>query len=121
MSVNHSISLQDITIRHDLKPGDMGYILHMHGDIYYRENGYGFEFEQYVANSLLEFYRRFDPLKDKVWICEYNDEIIGALFLVDRVDAAQLRYFLLKSEYRGMGLGKKLMDEFMEYLTKSGY
>ena len=121
MSDNHKIILGDISIRHDLKPGDIGYVLHMHGDIYYRENNYGLEFEQYVATSLLEFYDRFDPLKDRVWICEHSDEIIGTLFLVNRGDIAQLRYFLLKSAFRGIGLGRKLMDEFMTCLHMCGY
>jgi peptidyl-dipeptidase Dcp len=36
-------------------------------------------------------------------------------------DAAQLRYFILEPAYRGLGLGKRLMDLYMEHLRKAGY
>ncbi len=113
--------LDEITIRHDLRPGDMGYILYMHGSIYKTENGYGLPFEQYVAESLLECYRNYHPQKDRAWICEHRGQIIGTLFLVNRGKSAQLRYFLLESGYRGIGLGSKLMNEFMESLHSLGY
>ena len=35
--------------------------------------------------------------------------------------AAQLRYFLLLPEFRGIGLGKKLMELFMKHLKDKGY
>lgn len=113
--------LNSIQIRHDLRPGDIGLVLHMHGKIYFEENGYGKSFERYVAESLLEFYENYNPQKDRVWICEHSGQIIGTLFLVNRGDAAQLRYFLLGSGYRGIGLGSKLMNEFMESLHSLGY
>lgn len=51
------------------------------------------------------------------------DEVrpIGTLALLDRGESAQLRYFLLEPEYRGVGLGTKLMDLFMEFLRNCGY
>ena len=36
-------------------------------------------------------------------------------------NAAQLRYFLIVPEYRGIGLGKKLMSLYMDLLYKRGY
>ncbi|MBN8572049.1 MAG: GNAT family N-acetyltransferase, partial [Ignavibacteria bacterium] len=34
---------------------------------------------------------------------------------------AQLRYYIVEPEYRGMGLGKKLMDLFMQFLKEKNY
>lgn len=112
----------DITIRTELRPGDIGYIVHMHGRLYGEENGFGIPFETYVAKGLCEFYAQYDPVKDRVWICEHRGRIVGFLLLMHREeDAAQLRYFILEPEYRGMGLGRRLMDLYMEHLRKTGY
>ncbi|HVS96459.1 MAG TPA: GNAT family N-acetyltransferase, partial [Puia sp.] len=36
-------------------------------------------------------------------------------------DSLQLRYFILLPEYRGRGLGRRLMDLFMIFLREAGY
>ena len=48
--------------------------------------------------------------------------MVGFLLLMHRgVDTAQLRYFLVRPEYRGLGLGKLLMELFMQFLRQCGY
>ncbi len=101
--------LEDISIRTELRPGDIGYVIHMHGRLYGTEYNYGVQFESYVSKGLCEFYKQYDPKRNRVWICEHNDKMIGFLLLMDRGDAAQLRYFLIEPEYRGIGLGSKLL------------
>lgn len=115
------ISLTDIAIRTELQPGDIGGILAMHGRLYYDEYGYTGPFEMYVAQSLAEFVQLYNPARNRIWVCEHAGRMIGTLVLLDRGEAAQLRYFLLESEYRGFGLGTKLMDSFMEFLKECGY
>jgi peptidyl-dipeptidase Dcp len=114
-------SLQDISIRTELQPGDLGYVIYMHGDLYKREYGYGTPFEAYVAKGLCEFYDKYNPARERAWICEHNDRMIGFLLLMDRGNAAQLRYFLIQPEYRGVGLGSKLMSMYMDFLQECGY
>ena len=114
-------TLNDITIRTELHSGDIGYITFLHGSLYKREYNYGIDFEAYVAKGLHEFYERYHPDSNRVWICEHNRKIIGSLLLMNRGEAAQLRYFLIVPEYRGIGLGKKLMELYMEFLKKCGY
>jgi ribosomal protein S18 acetylase RimI-like enzyme len=97
-------------------------VIYRHGKLYNDENGYGIDFEAYVAAGLSEFYRLYDAEKDCVWVCEENDKIIGFLLLMHRVEAtAQLRYFYLEPEYRGIGLGNRLMHLFMDFLKEKGY
>jgi GNAT superfamily N-acetyltransferase len=115
------INLDDIAIRSELKPGDIGYVIYLHGALYKQEYGYGLDFERYVAEGVLEFWKNYDPRKDCVWICEHERRIIGSLFLKNRGEAAQLRYFLVRPEYRGIGLGKKLMGLYMDFLHQCGY
>ncbi len=114
--------LEDINIRNALKPGDIGCVIYLHGILYSREYGFGVQFETYVASGLHEFCTNNDPAKDRVWICEHEGLMVGFLLLMHRgVDSAQLRYFIIRPEYRGIGLGKHLMRLFMEHLAACGY
>jgi GNAT superfamily N-acetyltransferase len=116
------MNLNDLTIRTDLRPGDLGYVVYRHGVLYNREYDYGVSFEMYVAEGLAEFYRNYDPELDGVWICGHGDVTVGFLLLMHRDrEVAQLRYFYLEPEYRGMGLGKRLMKLFMEFLVSRNY
>jgi peptidyl-dipeptidase Dcp len=115
------ISLNDIAIRTELRPGDIGDIMSMHGKLYFKEYGYTGPFEYYVAQSLAEFVQLYNPARNRIWVCEHNNRMIGTLVLLDRGEAAQLRYFLFEPEYRGIGLGTKLMVSFMEFLQTCGY
>lgn len=115
------ISLPDISIRTDLCPGDLGYVTYLHGSLYHKEYNYGLPFESYVAKGLAEFYEKYTPERSRIWACEHHDRMIGFLLLMDRGYAAQLRYFLIAPEYRGIGLGSKLMDLYMDFLHLCGY
>src|SRR4051812_12305412 len=115
------VELNDINVRNILLPGDLGYIAYIHGLLYAKECGYGLNFEAYVLDGLKEFAHEYNPEKDKVWICEHKNSIIGFLVAQHRPDAMQLRYFIFKPEYRGIGLGKKLMNEFKGFMLSSGY
>jgi peptidyl-dipeptidase Dcp len=115
-------SLDDIEIRTSLIPGDMGTVIGWHGRLYAQEYGYGLGFESYVAAGLHEFVSEYDPRRDQVWICEHHGQFLGSLFLQHREhNSAQLRYFLIKPDYRGIGLGNFLMQRYMELLHMRHY
>ena len=116
------IHVDEVSIRTSFYPGDLGYVIHRHGKIYGDEWGYGVSFESYVAGGMYEFYKEYDASKDRVWIAEHNHRIIGFVLLMHRNDeVAQLRYFYLEPEYRGIGLGKKLMALYMDFFRSCGY
>jgi len=119
--MKNKISLDGISIRTELRPGDLGYVIFMHGDLYKREYGYGIQFEAYVAQGLCEFWENYNPERNRVWVCEHDDRMVGFLLLMDRGMAAQLRYFLIQPEYRGIGLGSRLMNLYMEFFRQCGY
>jgi peptidyl-dipeptidase Dcp len=54
-------SINDITIRTDLRSGDLGYVVYLHGILYKREYDYRLAFESYVAAGLSEFYKDYEP------------------------------------------------------------
>lgn len=110
----------DIKIRTELRSGDLGYVAWLHGKIYNEECGYGRGFESYVLEGLAEFLREYDQAEDRVWICEDGQTMVGFLLGVRREGVVQLRYFILLPEYRGLGLGRKLMQSFMDYIKETG-
>jgi len=107
----------DINIRTTLQPGDAGYLAYLHGVIYSQECGYGFGFEKYVLEGLVEFLSQYNSGDHGVWICEHEGKMVGFLMAFNRGDHAQLRYFILLPQYRGLGLGKRLMQGFMDYMA----
>lgn len=114
-------SLNDIDISNFLRPGDMGYVTFLHAVLYTEEFKFGPQFEAYVAESFLEFHRQYNPANNRVWVCRHDGRIIGFLALMNRGEAAQLRYFIIEPAYRGIGLGKKLMNDYMSFLKECGY
>jgi ribosomal protein S18 acetylase RimI-like enzyme len=118
----HAFNLHDIAIRTELRPGDIGYVTYLHGRLYKEEYDYGIAFEAYVAFGLYEFYQQYDPVKDRVWVAEYKNSVVGFLLLMHREgNVAQLRYFILEKAYRGIGLGRRLMELFMDHFREVGY
>ena len=105
----------EITIRHDLRPGDAGYIIYLHGWIYAQEYNYSTVFEAYVAKSFYDFLIHYDPAKDRLWVAEHDQKIVGCVGIVDRGERAQLRWFLLHPDARGIGLGKRLLQSAIDY------
>ncbi len=75
-----NIAPEDISIRTELKPGDIGYAVYLHGLLYKQEYNYGIEFESYVAAGLHEFYTNYDKERDRVWICEYQKKLWGFFY-----------------------------------------
>ena len=119
--MNSNITPDSISIRTELRPGDLGYVTYMHGELYHKEYDYGLQFESYVAKGLCEFYEKYNPERSRIWACEHNDRMIGFMLLMDRGHAAQLRYFLIEPDYRGIGLGSRLMNLYMDFLRGCGY
>lgn len=115
-----TITLADISLRSELLPGDLGYIAYLHGDLYAKECGYGLNFEAYVLDGLGELAHEYHAEKDRIWMCEHNSRIVGVLVAQHRGSAIQLRYFIFLPEYRGIGLGKKLMTEFIAFMKLRG-
>jgi len=115
------VAFKDILIRTELVPGDIGSVIQMHGKLYKKECNYGLHFESYVAAGLHEFYEKLQSSRSRAWVCEHQGKMVGFLALMDRGEQAQLRYFIIDPAYRGIGLGRKLMDMFIEHLKTSGF
>jgi peptidyl-dipeptidase Dcp len=111
------ISLEHITIRTNYQDGDIGYLTWMHGQNY----NFGIHFEAYVARTLADYYTQLNSERERFWVAEHNGKMIGHIALKDTDGQAQLRYFLIEANYRGIGLGQKLMTCFMDFMREVGY
>ncbi|MFD2582902.1 GNAT family N-acetyltransferase [Pedobacter vanadiisoli] len=114
--------LDEINIRTELKPGDLSYVIYKQTLLYQQEHSLRIEFESYAFAGMHEFCESYDPEKDRVWVCEHKKKIIGFILLMHRENnASQLRFFYIDVEYRGIGLGKKLMQLYMDFFKEKGY
>ena len=116
-----NIRRSDITIRDDVRPGDAGYLTYLHGWIYKKEYDYSVAFEGYVAESFYQFLVHYNPEKDRLWCAEHEGEIVGCIGIVGHGERAQLRWFLLHPNYRGIGLGKDLFELAMSFAREKGF
>jgi DNA-binding MarR family transcriptional regulator/GNAT superfamily N-acetyltransferase len=106
----------------DPRPGDMGWVVQQHGEIYWREYRFNSEFEGLVADVAAKYIRNFDPAWERGWIAEIDGERVGSVFVVRRsATVAQLRLLILTPAARGHGLGGHLTDECIAFARGKGY
>ena len=106
----------------DPQPGDMGWVVQQHGEIYAREYGWNGEFEALVADIVGKYLKNFQPDGEKCWIAELDGERVGAVLVVRKsATVAQLRLLILAPHARGLGLGGRLTDECIAFARGKGY
>jgi N-acetylglutamate synthase-like GNAT family acetyltransferase len=116
-----STSQEGVTVRTNLKPGDIGVIVSLHGVLYAGEYGFDPTFEAYVAGPLAEFVRSATAT-ERLWLAEQQGRIIGCIAIVAASpQTAQLRWFLVVPAARGAGLVKRLLGEAVTFCKESGY
>jgi len=104
------------------EPGDMGWIVHMHGRFYAEEYGWDERFEALVAQICADFIRRYNPDRERCWIAEMDGQVVGSVMVVqESEDTAKIRLLVVDPRARGLGLGKRLVDECIRFARRKGY
>ena len=104
------------------RTGEMGWVVARHAVLYGQEYGWSEKFEGLCAEIVAQMIERFDPARDRHMIADIDGEPVGSAFVVkDADDVARLRLLLVEPKVRGLGIGKRLVDECVAFARAAGY
>jgi DNA-binding MarR family transcriptional regulator/GNAT superfamily N-acetyltransferase len=124
-TLSESGAIGDVTIAvRPYRIGDVGWAIEQHGRLYAEEFGWNREFEALVATLFARFATNHDPESEQFWIAEVDGARVGCVFVVRNENdprAAQLRCLLVDPRGRGLGVGRRLVDECIHFAKSAGY
>jgi GNAT superfamily N-acetyltransferase len=95
-----------------------------HGEVYAAEFGWDASFEALVSKIVADYATEHDPLHERAWIAENQQERVGCIFCVAdpaNRSTAKLRILLVHPNGRGQGLGGRLLDTSLKFAHEVGY
>jgi GNAT superfamily N-acetyltransferase len=102
-------------VRTELRCGDLGRIVALHGTAYESLEGFGLRFEAFVAHTVAEFVLDNDA-RGRIWLAERDGRLAGCAAIAERPgNAAQLRWVLVDAASRGTGLGRSLVTAAIDW------
>ncbi|MFE2017764.1 GNAT family N-acetyltransferase [Streptomyces sp. NPDC059499] len=112
-----------VVVRRADRPGDLGWVVMTHGEVYDQQFGWTTDFEALVAKIVADYGTGHDPAREAAWIAEVDGERAGCVFLVagDEPGVAKLRILLVTRKARGLGLGTRLVQECLSFARGAGY
>jgi GNAT superfamily N-acetyltransferase len=112
-----------VVVRELGAPGDLGWVVMAHGEVYARELGWDPSFEALVARIVADYASDEDPARRAAWIAEVDGVRRGCVFCVpaDEDGTAKLRILLVDPAARGLGLGDRLVSTCVEFAAAAGY
>ena len=106
----------------DPVPGDFGWIVKRHAELYAQEYKWREPFEGVCAQIVADYINNHDAKRERCWIAEMDGENVGCIFVAkDSDEVARIRLLLVDPKARGMGLGARLTDEAVRFARAAGY
>jgi DNA-binding MarR family transcriptional regulator/ribosomal protein S18 acetylase RimI-like enzyme len=104
------------------RAGDIGWIVQSQGRFYAEEYGWDLRFEGLVADVAGKFLANFDSEMEYCWIAERGGINLGSVLITNGGDGiAKLRLLYVDKAARGLGLGKRLVDECIAFSRRKRY
>jgi DNA-binding MarR family transcriptional regulator/GNAT superfamily N-acetyltransferase len=104
------------------RTGDLSWIAYRHAVLYSQGYGWNQAFEALVLEITAHFLKHYDPEAERCWVAERSGEILGFVLLVKRSkQIAKLRLLLVEPSVRGLGIGKRLVEECIRFAREKGY
>jgi GNAT superfamily N-acetyltransferase len=111
-----------VRIRLADQPGDLGWMIQAHGEVYAAEYGWDSSFEALVARIVADFASKHDPAREAGWIAEVDGQRAGCILCVaaDK-QTAELHTLLAMPAARGLGVGSTLVQTCMDFARAASY
>ncbi|MDP9218987.1 MAG: GNAT family N-acetyltransferase [Actinomycetota bacterium] len=114
--------MEQATVRRLDKPGDLGWVVMAHGELYAAEFGWDTSFEALVARIVADFAHDHQAAREAAWIAELDGRRVGCVFCVAADErTAQLRILLVHPDARGKRLGARLTATCVAFARAAGY
>jgi GNAT superfamily N-acetyltransferase len=120
-----------LVIRRADRPGDLGWVVMAHGEVYAAQFGWNTDFEALVARIVTSYAADHDPVREAAWIAEADGVRVGCVLLVadekpaekpaEMPAVARLRVLLVTPAARGRGVGGRLVGKCLAFAREAGY
>lgn len=102
---------------------DIPYVIDRQLSLYEAERNFTTDiWKKYLTQGVLALVERFDSEKDCIFILECNGSPAGCVAITHTKDnMAQLRYFFLEPELRGLGVGTDLLNKALSFCREKKY
>jgi GNAT superfamily N-acetyltransferase len=113
---------REVLIRPLGQPGDLGWVVMAHGELYDREFGWDSSFEALVARIVADYAGEHDPARHAAWIAQVDGVRAGCVFCVPADErTAKLRLLLVDPIARRRGTGNRLVEHCLSFAKAAGY
>ena len=102
---------------------DISYVIDRQLSLYESERQFTTEiWKKYLTQGVISLIENFNPDKDCMLILECDGNASGCIAITHTEESvAQLRYFFLEPELRGLGAGKNLLDTALNFCREKKY
>jgi DNA-binding MarR family transcriptional regulator/GNAT superfamily N-acetyltransferase len=106
------------------RPGDLGWIIERNAELYTAEYGWDASYEVLVASIVADFAASPEQSGQRAWIADVDGRRAGCVLCVREKgegEVARLRLLLVEPSARGLGVGRRLVTECVEFAGSAGY